>query len=117
MIVLLWIGRLAVLWILLITAEDISSCIHTDSHSHKACHCAVGVGACVLEAFGNIACNVALLNSGVGEHCALVAHIDESLTFFVVGNLDADRNDLHTTELVPLLVKSLRHILAEFTAL
>ena len=117
LIILLWIRCGAVIGILLIAAEDISACAHTHSHSHKACHCTVSVGAGVLKTFGNVACNVALLNSGVGEHCALVAHIDKVLTFVVVGNLDTYGNNLHTTELIPLLVKSLRHILAKLTAL
>ena len=37
---LLWL-LIVVVWVLLIAAEDITACIHTHAHTHKACHCAV----------------------------------------------------------------------------
>ena len=37
---LLWL-LIVVVWVLLIAAEDITACVHTHAHTHKACHSAV----------------------------------------------------------------------------
>ena len=92
--------------------------LHAHSHAHEGDSGPGLVRTGGLHAAGDRPLDVALADRGVGEHRALVAHIDELAGLVVVGDRgDADRLDLHAAAEEPVVVEGVAHVLRELAHL
>ena len=98
--------------------HKVPGCVHAHAHCHKGVACTGGVGACRLDAPCHGGLHIALPDGSVGQHCALVPHIDELLALLVVADAcHAHGDDLHTTQLIPVCIQHIAHVLCQLQAL
>ena len=112
----------AVLGILHIVAHYACAHVLSHVHTHKADSRAAGVVASAADTFSDALCHVCLLVCGVLEVADLRSHLaalgNNLLAFFVVSRgLHTYRGNLEASELVPVLVKGVSHVLAHFLCL
>lgn len=99
-------------------ARHVARGIHAQANAHERRARARGVAAGGFHAARHCALNVAFAHAGIGQHCALIAHIDELLAFLVIGQgAYAHGLHLHAAVLVPFLVQHVRHILGKLARL
>ena len=92
--------------------------IHAKANAHERCARARGVAAGGFHAARHCALNVAFAHAGIGQHCALIAHVDELLALFVIGQgADTHGLHLHAAVLVPFFVQHVRHVLGKLARL
>ena len=71
-----------------------------------------------LHASGYRSLNIALPHTGIAQHGALVSHIDQILGFFIIRDTgNTYRLNLHASDSLPLTVQSIRHVVAQLSAL
>ena len=89
--------------------------IHSHADSHKACHGTVRIASGVTHTLRNILDRHTTHDIEIAsKHCAFIAHVDELLGLFVIGNArDTDLLDLHTAHLVPIGIQNVLHVLAQ----
>ena len=91
--------------------HEVACRAHTDAHAHERLRTAALIAAGRFHTACDRTLDIALADRGIGEHSALIAHLDELFRLLVVGDAgDTDRLHLKAAHLLPVFIQLVCHV-------